>query len=136
MVVSDHSPCPAALKGTDFASALGGIASLQLSLPVTWTAARARGYPLARVVDWMATRPAALAGLPGKGAIAPGYDADLCLFAPDESFVVDPAALHQRQPVTPYAGRRLRGVVRQTWLRGRPVATARDAATDARRARC
>jgi allantoinase len=69
----------------------------------------------------MAEGPALLAGLPRKGRIAVGYDADFCAFAPDETFVVDPAALHHRNPVTPYAGRPLAGVVRATWLRGAEV---------------
>ena len=69
----------------------------------------------------MAGRTAAIAGLPAKGAIAPGRDADLVVLAPDESFTVDPARLQHRHPVTPYAGRQLRGVVRRTWLRGIPV---------------
>ncbi|MEN3307574.1 MAG: allantoinase [Micromonosporaceae bacterium] len=125
MVVSDHSPCGPGHKGPDFTGALGGIASLQLSLPVMWTAARARGTPLARLVDWMAARPAALAGLRRKGRIAQGYDADLCVLAPDESFVVDPRALHHRVPLTPYAGRTLTGVVRETWLRGQRIDPAR-----------
>jgi allantoinase len=42
------------------------------------------------------------------------------VFAPDDAFVVDRAALRHRNPVTPYHGRPLAGVVRQTWLRGRP----------------
>jgi allantoinase len=125
MVVSDHSPCGVEHKGGDFAGAFGGIASLQLSLPVMWTAARARGVPLARLVEWMAARPAALAGLRRKGRIAQGFDADLCVLAPDDSFTVDPHALHHRVPLTPYAGRTLFGVVRETWLRGRRVDVAR-----------
>jgi allantoinase len=39
-------------------------------------------------------------------------------FAPDEEFTVDVAALHHRNPVSAYSGRRLNGVVRETWLRG------------------
>jgi len=70
-------------------------------------------------------RPARLAGLAGKGAIAPGYDADLVVLAPDESMQVDPRTLRQRNPVTPYAGATLRGVVRATWLGGEPVDDAR-----------
>jgi allantoinase len=123
-VVSDHSPCPPDLKrldSGDFADAWGGIASIQLGLPVVWTQARRRGHGLADLVRWVAARPAEIAGLPRKGRIAPGYDADLVAFAPDESFVVDPARLHHRHPVTPYAGQRLFGVVHRTWLRGSPV---------------
>src|SRR3712207_8616058 len=48
-------------------------------------------------------------------------DADFCVFAPDESASVDVARLHHRHPVTPYAGRRLDGVVRSSWLRGAPI---------------
>jgi allantoinase len=124
MVVSDHSPCTADLKRSetgDFAEAWGGIASLQLGLPVVWTTARERGVPLADVVRWMATAPARRVGLAGKGEIAVGADADLCVFAPDEPWVVDPARLHHKNPVSAYAGRTLTGTVRATWLRGRPV---------------
>ncbi|MDQ1743446.1 MAG: allantoinase [Pseudonocardiales bacterium] len=123
-VVSDHSPCTAELKRLDtgdFAAAWGGIASVQLSLPVTWTQARRRGHSLTELAGWMSTAPARLAGLAGKGLIAPGYDADFVVFAPDDSFVVEPDRLLHRNRLTPYAGARLRGVVRQTWLAGRPI---------------
>ncbi|MBU2666581.1 allantoinase AllB [Actinoplanes bogorensis] len=123
-VVSDHSPCTPELKRQDtgdFAAAWGGIASVQLGLPVIWTSARSRGYSLADVVDWMARRPADLVGLRGKGRIEVGADADLVAFDPDDTFVVEPARLHHKNPVTPYAGRKLTGVVRTTWLRGHAV---------------
>jgi allantoinase len=143
-VVSDHSPCTVAAKRLDtgdFGAAWGGIASVQLSLPVVWTGAAQRGIGLDRVAAWMAAAPATLTGLADRGTIQPGARADLCVFAPDEQFVVDPAALRHRSPLTPYAGQALRGVVRQTWLAGRPVepgqragqlvAAARGAATGA-----
>jgi allantoinase len=123
-VVSDHSPCPPELKLADtgdFANAWGGIASLQLSLPVTWTHGRERGCGPADLARWMAERPAELAGLTGKGRIAVGCDADLVAFAPDASFVVEPARLEHRHKLTPYAGRSLTGVVRRTWLRGHEI---------------
>jgi allantoinase len=120
-IVSDHSPCTPELKRLelgDFAEAWGGISSLQIGLPVVWTEARRRGFSLVDVTRWMAERPAELAGLRRKGRIEPGYDADFCVLAPDEAFTVDPAGLFHRNPITPYAGRQLDGVVRSTWLRG------------------
>jgi allantoinase len=123
-VVSDHSPCTPELKRQDtgdFAAAWGGIASVQLGLPVIWTAARERGHRLDDVVSWMARRPADLVGLTGKGRLAVGADADLVAFEPEATFVVDPQRLHHRNPVTPYAGRELHGVVTRTWLRGTAV---------------
>ncbi|MFD4585020.1 allantoinase AllB [Streptomyces sp. NPDC058434] len=117
-VVSDHSPCTGDLKTPDFASAWGGISSLQLGLPAVWTEARRRGHTLEDVVRWMSSAPAALAGLTQKGAIEAGRDADFAVLAPDETFTVDPAELHHRNRVTAYAGKTLHGVVKSTWLRG------------------
>jgi allantoinase len=124
MVVSDHSPCTPALKqlkSGNFLCAWGGISSVQLSLPVTWTEASARGHSLESLVAWMAAAPAKLAGLKAKGALAPGYDADVVFFDPDAVAEVDPAKLYHRHPITPYAGRPLRGAVQKTFLRGELV---------------
>lgn len=125
LVASDHSPCPPEMKlleSGDFLRAWGGIASLELGLPLMWTAARRRGHGPERLAQWMAAAPAKLAGLDDrKGRLAPGCDADFVVWDPEASFRVDPARLHQRHPVTPYAGRELQGVVRETWLRGRQV---------------
>ena len=123
-VVSDHSPCPPALKRLDlgdFGAAWGGVASLELGLPVVWTEARRRGHSLADVSRWMAAAPAALVGLTAKGALRVGADADLVAFAPEATFTVDPETLRQRHPLTPYAGARLHGRVRRVWLRGQKV---------------
>ncbi|WP_406049318.1 allantoinase AllB [Kribbella sp. NBC_00889] len=124
LVVSDHSPSTIELKHLDtgdFGTAWGGIASLQLGLPAVWTEARKRGFTLADVTRWMSQAPAAQVGLRTKGRIEVGYDADLCVLTPDETFVVDPNALQHKNAITPYADRPLTGVVRRTWLRGVPV---------------
>ncbi|MCG5212335.1 allantoinase AllB [Streptosporangium sp. KLBMP 9127] len=120
-VVSDHSPAPADLKVPDFAAAWGGISSLQLGLPVVWSEAAGRGYGLRDVVRWMAEGPAALAGLDRKGAIAEGADAGLVAFDTEAGFTVSAGDLYHRNPITPYHGRKLTGVVRRTWLRGHLV---------------
>ncbi|MGW5847250.1 allantoinase AllB [Streptomyces sp. NPDC055254] len=121
-IVSDHSPSTADLKTGDFATAWGGISSLQLGLPAIWTEARRRGRSLEDVARWMSAAPAALAGLAGKGAIEVGRDADFAVLAPEETFTVDPAELHHRNRVTAYAGKTLHGVVKSTWLRGTQIA--------------
>ncbi|MET8505260.1 allantoinase AllB [Streptomyces sp. NPDC004787] len=120
-IVSDHSPSTADLKTGDFASAWGGISSLQLGLPAIWTEARRRGHDLTDLARWMSTAPARLAGLTRKGAIEPGRDADFAVLDPDATFTVDPAHLQHRNRVTAYAGKTLHGVVTSTWLRGRRI---------------
>lgn len=124
-VATDHSPCPPSLKlpeSGDFMGAWGGVASLQLSLPAVWTQAGARGYAVPQLAAWLSSGPAKLAGLEKKkGTIEMGCDADLVIWNPDASFSVDPAKLHHRHKVTPYAGRSLRGIVETTFLRGRKI---------------
>jgi len=123
-VVSDHSPSTPELKYAgdgDFSVAWGGIASLQLGLPLMWTEGRRRGVPLERIVALMSSAPAERVGLADKGRIAVGAAADFAVFAPEQSFVVDARQLAHRHPVTPYDGRELTGVVRATYLAGSPV---------------
>jgi allantoinase len=123
-IVSDHSPCTPDLKRLDvgdFGLAWGGIAGLQLGLSAIWTQARQRGFELSDVVGWLAKGPADLAGLTNKGRIEVGADADFCVFAPDDAFVVDVRKLAHRNPVSAYHDRPLAGVVRQTWLRGKRI---------------
>jgi allantoinase len=125
LVASDHSPSPPELKrraSGDFLAAWGGITSLQVALPALWTEAHRRGHGLEDLARWTAAAPARLAGLAGrKGEVAPGLDADLVLFDPEASFVVEGQRLEHRHPLTPYEGRRLLGAVRRTYVRGRLV---------------
>lgn len=106
----------------DFLRAWGGIASLQLSLPLVWTMARQRGFGVEKIAQWMCAGPARLAGLEGrKGAIAAGCDADFVVFDPEAVWHVEPEKLFHRHKITPYAGCELRGAVRATWLRGKKI---------------
>jgi allantoinase len=125
LVVTDHSPCPPALKRLaegNFRTAWGGIASLSVALPLMWTEASRRGFTVLDLARWMASAPARLAGCDTrKGRIAAGYDADFVVFDPDREFTVTEDRLHYRHPVSPYMGETLRGVVKGTYQRGSPV---------------
>jgi len=125
LVATDHSPAPPELKHFDdgnFIEAWGGIASLQVSLPVMWTQAQRRAIPIERIAEWMSAAPARLAGLSDrKGAIRVGHDADFVIMDPDRGLTVDASRLYHRHPVTPYDGAQLRGLVTMTMLRGEVV---------------
>lgn len=129
MVVTDHSPCPPAMKHREegrFDLAWGGIAGLGLALPVMWTAMHQRGFdtPAAaqRIGKWMSAGPARLAGFLGrKGVLAESADADFAVFDPDAEWSVTADDLYFRHKISPYLGAKMRGRVRETWLRGERV---------------
>jgi allantoinase len=125
LVVTDHSPCPPAMKRLNegsFRNAWGGIASLSVALPIMWTEASKRGFSLLDLARWMAEEPARLVGCDSrKGRIAAGYDADFVVFDSEREFIVSEDKLHYRHPVSPYLGETLRGIAKATYLRGRPV---------------
>ena len=121
-IATDHSPCPPEMKQLDtghFDKAWGGISSLELSLPIVWTAARRRGHTLREIADWLCHRPAELVGV--EAGIRVGAPANLVLFDPDAEFIVDGQSLNHRHKLTPYEGRPLAGVVQTTLLRGEPA---------------
>jgi allantoinase len=124
-VVTDHSPCPPAMKRTEsgnFRDAWGGIASLSTALAVVWTDAQRRGFTLTDIARWMSAGPAKLAGCSAsKGQLTAGFYADFVVFDPEAEFTVTTERLHQRHDVSPYLGETLHGVVRRTYLRGDAV---------------
>ncbi len=128
MIVTDHSPCPPAMKRLaegNFRTPWGGIASLSVALPLVWTEASRRGFTLIDVAKWMSAGPARLAGCDAhKSRIAAGYDADFVVFDPEREFVVTEDKLYYRHPVSPYLGETMRGVVMATYLRANPVFVA------------
>ena len=122
MVVTDHSPCPPAMKRQDtgrFDHAWGGIASLSLALSVVHTECFHRDFTLDDLVRWMSSAPAAIAGISHRaGALEAGRDANFVVLDTDAEFSVTADKLHYRHAISPYLNETLRGVVKATYLRG------------------
>lgn len=134
MVTSDHSPAPASMKtGDDFFQIWGGIAGIQSTLPALLSEGHhGRGLPLPLIADLIAGAVARRFRIPGKGAIQPGFDADLALIDLDQEWQLTTADLLDRHQLSPYAGRHFRGRVVSTLLRGEPTFQQGEAATTPR----
>lgn len=120
-IVTDHSPAPPEIKELDsgnLQAAWGGIASIQFSLPIVWTLAKQHNNSLQQVASWMSTQVADFLGLPDKGRIVPGADADLVVWSPEKKMKINRNNIQFRHKVTPYEGEMVYGVVEQTWVNG------------------
>jgi allantoinase len=125
LLATDHSPAPPELKATDdLLVAWGGISGAQTLLALSYDAAVARrDLPLSELARLLSSGPADRFGLaPGKGRLEPGGDADLVLVDPGREWTIDRDDLHDRHRLSPFLGRRLRGRVVRTLLRGRTIA--------------
>lgn len=138
-VVSDHSPCtpnlkllPAHVPGSvetesdknpgDFFSAWGGISSVGLGISILWTEAATRRFTIEDLVQWCCKNTAKQVGLEHqKGDLAVGMDADIAVFDDQGEFVVQPSTMLFRNKCSPYQGKVLKGVVKETWLRGQRI---------------
>ncbi|MGD9694997.1 MAG: allantoinase AllB [Thermoleophilia bacterium] len=121
LVASDHSPSPPAMKEGDAFASWGGISGCQTTLPLLLTHApelvpRVMGPPVRDLL-----------GLPAKGSLEVGADADLVLVRREE-WTLTTGDLLYRHPHSPFTGRRVsarvvRTVVRgaTVWLDGRPA---------------
>jgi allantoinase len=114
-VASDHSPCPLSLKVGP--RPFPGIAGVQTTLSLLLSSP---GLSLPEV-SRLRTAAARLFGLPRKGEVAPGYDADLALVDLDATWTVNAATLRDRQRRSPFCGAVLQGVVQATLVRGELV---------------
>ncbi len=120
LVASDHSPCPPGLKSPSFLDSWGGIAGVGYMLSTVWHGASQRGLGLEVLAEWLAAAPARIAGLEGlKGSLAVGRQADFVVFDPEGESDLLPR--FHRHPGSPFEGRRWRGRIRATYLRGRCV---------------
>lgn len=140
-IVSDHSPCtpnlkllPANVAGAvpkaesikdidgDFFAAWGGISSVGLGLSVLWTEAQTRNITIENVVKWCCKNTAKQVGLEHqKGEIGVGFDADIAVFDDTAEFVVQSSTMLFRNKCSPYQGKTMKGVVKETWLRGKKI---------------
>jgi allantoinase len=123
MIVTDHSPCPPAMKHEDsgrFDLAWGGIASLSVALSIIHTECRRRGFTLDDIVRWMSNAPALLAGISHRaGVLERGRDANFIIFDTEAEFTITADRLHYRHAISPYLNETLLGAVKATYLRGK-----------------
>ena len=130
-IATDHAPHAPEAKDVPFDQAPPGMLGLQTALPLAWQVLSPLLSP-ERIFALMSIQPAAIAGLgvtdarraghsAHGGPVEPGATANLCVFDPTASTLVDPTRLASRSRNTPYAGRTFTGAVRHTILRGEPV---------------
>ncbi len=78
-IATDHAPHTLEEKAQDYPNTPSGMPGVETSLPLMLTQAMQGRCTIAQVSRWMSTAVAEAYGIPKKGAIAPGYDADLVL---------------------------------------------------------
>ena len=123
VVGSDHVPdrldTEKALPAPPFPEISNGGPGIETLLSVVYDAGVAQGrLGVERLVDVLAATPARLFGLPAKGAVEPGRDADLVLWDPEATRVLRQDELHHTSDYTPYEGREVRGAPRVVLSRG------------------
>jgi dihydroorotase len=130
-IATDHAPHAPESKDVPFDVAPPGMLGLQTALPIAWQVLSPT-LPPERIFALMSTAPAAIARLTRLdarpaghsahgGPVEIGAQANLCVFDPSGSTVVDPFQLASLSRNTPYAGRSFSGAVRHTVMRGEPV---------------
>ncbi|RME64665.1 MAG: hydantoinase [Alphaproteobacteria bacterium] len=125
-ICSDHACCRHemkvdARKSDEIFLAKSGFGGTEYLLSGLLSEGRKRGLSYNRMAELLCWNPAQRYGLPAKGDLAPGYDADIVLVDPDESFVVRAADSPSSQGYTPFEGQELTGRVKQTYLRGQLI---------------
>ena len=120
VVCSDHEPHEMDVKLEPFAATRPGIAGLETLLPLALALVGRGGMTLPAALARLTIGPARVLGLE-RGRLAPGLDADLCVFDPAEKWTPDPTTWFSHGRNTPFAGRVLTGRVRCTLVGGRLV---------------
>jgi allantoinase len=125
-IVTDHANCPRDMKVNEgdpqnIWKAHAGFGGIEYLLPGIYSEGTRRGLPLQRIAAVLSWNPAQRFGLLHKGDIAPGYDADLALLDPNESWTIHYADSPSTQGFTPFEGIEVTGRIKQTFLRGQLV---------------
>jgi allantoinase len=125
-VCSDHACCRHEMKVNgekpdEIFLAKSGFGGTEYLLSGLHSEGRRRGLSLNRMAELSSWNAARRYGLPSKGDIAPGYDADIVLFDPDVTFTVRAAESESTQGYTPFEGQELTGKVTSTYLRGQLI---------------
>lgn len=119
-ISTDHAPHTRDEKDCEFDAAPFGIIGMETALAVCLEVLVHSGRcDLSKLVDLMTRRGASVLGLK-KGTLALGSDADICVFDPDEAWLVQPP-FQSRSSNCPWTGKMLRGRVRRTYVSGRLV---------------
>jgi dihydropyrimidinase len=139
-VATDHAPWTLQQKleaGASLERLRPGVADLETVRPMLFSEGVLAGrISLARFVELTATNPARLFGLhPRKGTIAPGSDADIVIWDPDETRVVDGSRGESRAGYSPYDGTSVRGWPRHVLSRGEVVVSGGEVTASAGRGR-
>lgn len=125
-ICSDHACCASELKtppgsGGDIWLAKSGFGGTEYLLSGVLSEGRRRGMSYGHMAELLCLNPARRFGLFQKGDVAPGFDADLVLVDPDETFTVRAVESPSHQGYTPFEGQALTGRIKATWLRGRLI---------------
>src|SRR3954451_689468 len=114
-----------AANGVAFNQISNGAPGIETLLTMVYSEGVATGrLSVERMVDLLATTPAARFGLERKGAIEVGRDADIVLFDPAARRTVRATDLHHTSDYTPYEGMDVSGEVKDVFVRGRAVIRA------------
>jgi dihydroorotase len=120
LICSDHTPVDDDAKQLPFAEAEAGATGLELLLPLTLKWAQEERLSLSSALSRITAAPARVLGLEA-GHLAPGADADVCVFDPQAYWRVEPSALRSQGKNTPFLGLELAGRVRYTLVGGEIV---------------
>lgn len=121
VICSDHTPVDDDSKHLPFGEAEPGVTGLELLLPLTLKWASEDGIAPVDALRRVTVAPAQVAGI-DAGTLDPGALADVCLYAPDEPWLVGRPRLRSQSVHTPYLGFEMVGRVRQVLVGGRLVA--------------